>query len=115
MLDGNVIQKSVPWPVDSISLMPILNGGEINSPYLLTELFDLNPATDGRAIRDGRYRLVVFDSGSEAFYDLIFNQCKPREAIERFPDATITPCALTSPDLIPEVGSTVPWWSGSQP
>ncbi len=60
-------------PVDSRSLLPIMkNTSDSIRPWAFTEMFKLNmpDSNDGKAIRNKNYKLIRFDNGKEAFYDL---------------------------------------------
>jgi len=58
---------------DSVSLMPYLRdpNAEPIRGWIMSELFSPQPmATDGKTIRDERYKLIKFSNGNQAFYDL---------------------------------------------
>lgn len=66
----------VPLPagvtLDSKSLKPILSNESDSRPRLYTDQFDQSASTTGgRAIRDDRYKLIRFNTGSDQFYDLL--------------------------------------------
>lgn len=59
-------------PVDSKSILPILKN-QLNTirPWSFCELFKLTPdSADGKAIRNTDYKLIRFDYGQQAFYNL---------------------------------------------
>jgi arylsulfatase B len=60
--------------VDSQSLVPILRDPDYTAPerYILAENFSANLPEEraGRAVRNGRYKLILFDSGLQEMYDL---------------------------------------------
>jgi arylsulfatase A-like enzyme len=60
-------------PLDSKSLLPILsNQGDPSRTRLYVEQFDqAAPTTGGRAIRDDRYKLIRFNTGTDEFHDLL--------------------------------------------
>ncbi len=59
--------------LDSHSLMPILTSQtSAVRTRLFTDQFDASaPSTGGRALRDDRYKLIRFNTGTDAFYDLL--------------------------------------------
>ena len=67
----------VPLPadvtLDSKSLKPILaNQGDASRQRLYIDQFDQSVATTGgRVLRDDRYKLIRFNTGSDEFYDLL--------------------------------------------
>jgi arylsulfatase B len=69
---GINIAATVPTNVtlDSQSLLPALSGTNLVR-YGYAEKFGTNTATpDGRALRDGQYKLIQFTTGAEEFYNL---------------------------------------------
>ncbi|HEY0551498.1 MAG TPA: sulfatase-like hydrolase/transferase [Verrucomicrobiae bacterium] len=62
--------------IDSQSLVPILsNTATTNARVILTENFSdtLSDAVAGRALVDGRYKLIQFQNGTNEFYDLLMD------------------------------------------
>lgn len=59
-------------PVDSRSIVPILNDREpVVRAWAFTEQFKPTPdASDGKAIRNAEYKLIRLDLGGESFYNL---------------------------------------------
>ncbi|MCP4223428.1 MAG: sulfatase-like hydrolase/transferase [Actinomycetia bacterium] len=59
-------------PIDSVSIGPLLAGGEMDERYLLVEAFgsDTRPNQAGKAIRDSQYKLVELEKGGLSLYDL---------------------------------------------
>lgn len=59
-------------PVDSQSLMPVLqNECGYNRPWAMAEFFKTTAdPTNGKAIRNDRYKLLRYDDGTKEFYDL---------------------------------------------
>jgi arylsulfatase A-like enzyme len=56
--------------IDGLSLVPVLEGNNLGERFILCEEFGGNANNPGRTIRDDRYRLVKYDSGTEEFYDI---------------------------------------------
>lgn len=60
--------------LDSVSMLPYLTNTTHANPrtFAFSEFFDVDDVEDdhGKAIRDERYKLILFDDGREAFYDL---------------------------------------------
>jgi arylsulfatase A-like enzyme len=67
-------QQYIPTnkPVDSKSIMPIIkNSTDSIRPWAFCELFKLTTdSSDGKAIKNKAYKLIRFDYGAEAFYQL---------------------------------------------
>lgn len=59
-------------PVDSHSILPILkNTAAAVRPWAFTEIFKLQTdADDGKTMRNADFKLLRFDNGAEAFYNL---------------------------------------------
>ena len=75
-LAGANLQEVLPTNIisDSHSLLPILTNGPVQPrEWVLSEQFDrsLTPAEQGRAIRDEKFKLIRFKSGTEQFYNLV--------------------------------------------
>ena len=60
--------------IDSVSLVPYLTQAQSDDQrhWIYSEIFgsEIDPARAGRTIRDRRYKLIRFDQGRDAFYDL---------------------------------------------
>lgn len=74
-LAGSSVAAAVPATVtiDGQSLMPVLIGTNTLSRYGFAEQFSTNNPTAakaGRALQDGRYKLISFTAGRQEFYDL---------------------------------------------
>jgi arylsulfatase A-like enzyme len=74
-LAGSSVAAAVPATVtiDGQSLMPVLMGTNTLSRYGYAEQFSTNNPTAakaGRALQDGRYKLISFAAGRQEFYDL---------------------------------------------
>ena len=72
-LMGVDVGSTVPpsTTIDSRSLLPIITNRSNNvRDWVFTELFGLNDASDGKAIRNQGYKLIRFDSGGEELYQL---------------------------------------------
>ena len=72
-LMGVDVANTIPsgTTIDSRSLVPIIkNQASDVRDWAFTELFGLNEAADGKAIRDRQYKLIRFDSGTEELYQL---------------------------------------------
>ena len=64
---SSVVPESVV--IDSDSLLGILSGQPGSKPFVLVEQFGGDSAS-GRALRDDRYSYILYESGTEEFYDL---------------------------------------------
>jgi len=73
-LAGTSVSATVPAgvPLDSRSIVPALQGQTDTSRRVYVDLFgdSLLNGEDGRCLRDARYKLLRFTSGTNAFYDL---------------------------------------------
>ena len=60
-------------PVDSRSLLPIIhNTNQSIREWVFSEVFKTTPAQfDGKTMRNNEYKLIDFDNGSQAFFNLI--------------------------------------------
>ncbi len=60
--------------IDSVSLVPYLTQSQTNDQrsWIYSEIFgsEIDPTREGRTISDRQYKLIRFDQGSVAFYDL---------------------------------------------
>ena len=65
-------QIPVNKPVDSKSLVPILNNTATTArPWAFTEIFSVMPrASEGKTMRNTDYKLMHFEDGSQEFYNL---------------------------------------------
>ncbi|HRH36610.1 MAG TPA: sulfatase-like hydrolase/transferase, partial [Catalimonadaceae bacterium] len=81
-------------PVDSKSLLPILKDETSDvRPWAFTEIFTLTgDPNDGKAIRNSSYKLMKFDAGSEALFNL---NSDAGEAFNLL-NGTLTPTELTN-------------------
>jgi arylsulfatase A-like enzyme len=72
---GINVATTVPTNVtlDSQSILPALTGTTNLTRYMYAEMFNTNApaATDGRVLRNQQFKLIRFDTGDEAFYDLL--------------------------------------------
>lgn len=58
--------------IDSQSFLPALTGTANLTRHLFVEKFGTNSiSADGRALRNGQFKLLSFDAGGEEFYDLL--------------------------------------------
>ena len=77
--------------IDGLSLVPILDGSatELARGYQFAEMFhhDGQDPSDGYAIRNAQYKLIVRPSGLEELYDLAAD---PFEAVDLLPSLTPT-------------------------
>jgi arylsulfatase A-like enzyme len=68
-------KKAIPLnkPVDSRSLLPIIqNASQSIRDWTFSEVFKTTPAQfDGKTMRNNQYKLIDFDNGSQAFFNLI--------------------------------------------
>ncbi len=66
-------QIPVNKPVDSKSLMPVINNiTDSIRPWSFAEIFRIQPdSADGKAMRNAVYKLIKFDYGAQEFYNLI--------------------------------------------
>lgn len=77
--------------IDSQSLMPILTSNATLPRYAYSELFGSNvvPAgAPGRALRNGQFKLVLFNNGQKAFYDLVNDAYEATNLLSGAPTAT---------------------------
>jgi arylsulfatase A-like enzyme len=74
-LAGIDVAGTVPasTTVDSHSLLPALQGAADSSRFMYAEVFSIASPTpyDGRALRNGQFKLMRAKSGREEFYDLL--------------------------------------------
>ena len=55
--------------IDSTSLTSLLSGGQGGKSHVLCEAFGENSNNPGKAVNNGRYKLIRYDSGTEEFFD----------------------------------------------
>ncbi len=56
--------------IDSVSLLDVIRGESSSRGYILSESFGSNANVEGKAIREGSYKLIRFSEGGEEFYNL---------------------------------------------
>ena len=66
-------KNNITRPVDSKSLLPIINDLEKEvRPWVFSEVFKNTPvASDGKTMRNAEYKLLDFDNGSQKFFNLV--------------------------------------------
>ena len=59
--------------IDSVSVLDIEAGSPGNNEFVMSEIFGTNTAANrqGKTIRDDQYKLIEFDDGNTAFFDLV--------------------------------------------
>ncbi|MFN0077948.1 MAG: sulfatase-like hydrolase/transferase [Prosthecobacter sp.] len=75
----NVATTTAGVTLDSQSLLPVLQNQTVTRPFAYSELFDTaTPTSGGEELRDSRYKVIRFNTGTAEFYDL---QVDPYEAV----------------------------------
>ncbi len=67
------VSQAVPdqISIDSKSMLPILKNEQVSvRDWVFTEIKGADTTVDGKAIRNSGYKLIVFDNGTEEFYNL---------------------------------------------
>ena len=60
----------VAFKSSCVSCCGLIEGSGLGARFILCEEFGGNANSSGRTIRDERYRLVKYESGTEEFYDI---------------------------------------------
>jgi arylsulfatase A-like enzyme len=96
-------------PIDSVSLLPYLHSSTADAQrdWIYSELFgpEIDTASAGQTARTGRYKLIRFNDGESAFFDLLEDPMETHNMI----DAALAPEAQVA---LGELGAAIDTLNG---